>query len=102
MTSNHNSQTQEHAFHAFGGESNPWDGCNLTGGKSKPVAEPENRALFPLVLTGSHLFQDFFDLMKLKVFSYLVKGLAPICSLVELARFQNHFHEASATLHGLG
>jgi hypothetical protein len=76
MTTDHNRQAHEYAFHAFRSQPNPWDGCNLTGGKSKAVAKPENRALFLLVLTGRHLFQDFFDLMELKMLSYLIESLA--------------------------
>src|SRR5271169_1081879 len=100
MTANHNRQAQEYAFHAFGGQSDGWDGCNLTGGKSLAVAQPKNRALSFLVFSCRNLPQDFVNLLELKTLAHRGKAISDGGFQAVLDGFYDRFSLAGTALGG--
>src|ERR1035437_2305940 len=100
MTANHCRKAHEHTFHSLGGESDRWDGCDLTGGKSLPVAKPENRALSILILPRRNLSQDFVDLLELKTLADSIKAVGAGHFRGDLDWFHDCFRFACAPLCG--
>ena len=99
VAANHNRQAHQNAFHPFRSQLNRGNGCNLTGGKPMAVAKPENSALSLLILTGRHMFQDFFDLIELETLRNLIKAVGAACSSVE-SGWSMITSVPSAPLHG--
>jgi hypothetical protein len=100
MTANHSGQAHEHAFHPFCGQSDRWDGCDLAGGKSLPVAKPKNRTLSFLVLPSRNLGQDLVDLLELKTVAHNIKAVGAGRFRVHLDWFHDRFRLACAPLCG--
>src|SRR6266851_6222059 len=100
MTANYCRQAHEHAFHPLCGQFDRWDGCDLTGGKSLPVAKPKNRELSSLVLPRRNLSQDLVDLLKLKTLAHSIKAVGTGHFRADLDWFRDRVRLACAPLCG--
>ena len=100
MTANHSRQAHENALNTFGGQSDRGDGCDLAGGKSLAVAQPENRALSCLILSRRKLGQDLVELLELKTLAHCIKAVGASRFRAHLDWFHDRFRLACAPLCG--